>query len=437
LLSIVAEQVAVLEENLEELYDDQFIETCAEWVVPYIGDLVGARGLQVFPSATFSQRSQVANTIAYRRRKGTAAVIEQLARDVTDWDASAVEYFKLLATTQYMKHLRPSNLAIADLRHHDSLDSIGTPFDSVARTGEVRRIQSGRGQYNIPDIGVFLYQLSAFRVNSAAYKLDARRYLFSPIGKDVALFNKEVAESQISSLSGRVNVTLPIGRRLLDQSLKTYYGKDQQGPKSILINVNGNDVLGEDSGGSPTSPPGLQLSDLIQVCDLSDVKDSGGNVIGWAHKPASRIAIDPVLGRIAFPENSPAPVTVHASFHCGFSAEMGGGNYERVSTFSASLKPLIRVPRDRATISAAMAALASTGGVVEVDSDETFVETPSIVVPASKTIELRAADRRRPVLVPSGAIQVTGGDESAVIINGLLISGGAITVPLKAAGNQD
>ncbi|HKF57234.1 MAG TPA: hypothetical protein VKJ45_17370 [Blastocatellia bacterium] len=438
LLSIIAEQVAVLEANLEQLYDDQFIETCAEWVVPYIGDLVGARGLQVFPSATFSQRSQVANTIAYRRRKGTAAVIEQLARDVTDWDASVVDYFKQLATTQYTKHLRPQNLAIADLRNQDSLDSIGSPFDSVARTGEVRRIQSGRGQYNIRNVGVFLYRLGAFQLNSAAYRLDARRYLFSPIGKDTALFNNAARISQITTLSGRTGVTLPIGRRLLDESLDTYYGKDKDGQlKSMLINVNGNDVVGAGAGPGPTSPPGPQLADLIQVCDLSDVKDSGGNVTGWAHKPASKIAIDPVLGRIAFPENSPAPVTVHTSYHCGFSAEMGGGNYERVSTFSAGLKPLIRVPKDRATISAALAALASTGGVVEIDSDETFVETPAITVPASKTIELRGADGRRPVLAPSGAIQVIGGDESAAIINGLLINGGSITVPLKAAGNQD
>ena len=48
LLSVIAEQVAVLEEDLDQLYDDQFIETCAEWVVPYIGDLVGhARPLRL------------------------------------------------------------------------------------------------------------------------------------------------------------------------------------------------------------------------------------------------------------------------------------------------------------------------------------------------------------------------------------------------------
>src|SRR5215211_2415885 len=87
LLSLIAEQVAVLEEDLDQLYDDQFIETCANWVVPYIGDLVSARRVFVFPGARFTERAFVANTMAYRRRKGTAAVVEQLARDVTGWNA--------------------------------------------------------------------------------------------------------------------------------------------------------------------------------------------------------------------------------------------------------------------------------------------------------------------------------------------------------------
>ena len=45
LLTIIAEQVAGLEENIEQLYDDQFIETCADWAVPYIADLIGHRAL--------------------------------------------------------------------------------------------------------------------------------------------------------------------------------------------------------------------------------------------------------------------------------------------------------------------------------------------------------------------------------------------------------
>ena len=45
LCGVIAEEIAVLRENLDQLYDDQFIETCAEWVAPYIGDLIGYRPL--------------------------------------------------------------------------------------------------------------------------------------------------------------------------------------------------------------------------------------------------------------------------------------------------------------------------------------------------------------------------------------------------------
>ncbi len=109
LLSIVAREVDVVEEELAQLYDDQFVETCAEWIVPYIGDLVGVGGLHDLKEAA-SRRAQVANTVAYRRRKGTAAILEGLARDATGWPAHAVEFFRYLVTTQHVNHVRLSNL---------------------------------------------------------------------------------------------------------------------------------------------------------------------------------------------------------------------------------------------------------------------------------------------------------------------------------------
>ena len=60
---------------------------CADWVVPYIGDLIGYQSLHQSVPGIASPRAEVAHTIALRRRKGTATVLEQLARDVTGWDA--------------------------------------------------------------------------------------------------------------------------------------------------------------------------------------------------------------------------------------------------------------------------------------------------------------------------------------------------------------
>ena len=144
LIGLLAQEFAALEENVDQLYDDQFIETCQDWVAPYIGDLIGYRPIHANarPEAQAitlaSPRAEVANTIAYRRRKGTAAMLEQLARDVTGWPARAGEFFEQLATTQYMKHVRLHADATADLRSTPRLLQLGGAFNSVAHTAEMR-----------------------------------------------------------------------------------------------------------------------------------------------------------------------------------------------------------------------------------------------------------------------------------------------------------
>ena len=107
LIQAIAQELAALEENIEQLYDDQFIETCAEWVAPYIGELIGYRPLQALAVDRRRRAPRWPTPSRYRRRKGTALMLEQLARDVTDMaGARAVEFFEQLATTQYMKHIR-------------------------------------------------------------------------------------------------------------------------------------------------------------------------------------------------------------------------------------------------------------------------------------------------------------------------------------------
>src|SRR5262249_55064121 len=75
LLAVIAEQIAVLQEDLDQLYDDQFIETCAGWVTPYIGDLLGCGPLHGVTSRIASPRAAVAPTIAYRRPHRTALLL--------------------------------------------------------------------------------------------------------------------------------------------------------------------------------------------------------------------------------------------------------------------------------------------------------------------------------------------------------------------------
>ena len=432
LLGLFAEQMAVLEENLDQLYDDQFIETCAEWVVSYIGQLVGTRGLVVFPNAPFSQRGQVANTISYRRRKGTASVLEQLAHDVTGWDANVVEYFQLLATTQYLNHLRPQNLSMANLKNCELMEYVNTPFDKLPHTADVRRIEPRKGKYNIPNIGIFLWRLGAYSsMKSPAYKVDNLRYKFDALGRDIQLYNMPVTETEISHLAEPVNVPMPIRRLVMRKYPDRYYGPE----KSVLIYRDGLPVYP-----LPASPPQSSpqdLSSVICICNLSDTTDGSDN---WCNMPDNKIAIDPVLGRIAFPALN-TPSTVHVNYHYGFSDKMSGGDYGRTETFSTDLEKIrkIKVPEENATIQGAITELSNSGGVVEITNNEYYFETPVISMAAEKKIEIRAADAMRPILVPSGDMIIFGGQNSEVLINGLLISGGCLRLPSSnsaGAANQ-
>jgi hypothetical protein len=397
LLDVIADTVAVLDEDLAQLYDDQFIETCAPWAVPYIGDLIGYRSLHPAPGLG-SPRAEVANTIGYRRRKGTAAMLEQLARDVTGWPARVVEFFELLTTTQFVNHLRPHSVLTPDLRRWDVLEVVDTPFDVSAHTPDVRRIASGEGKHNIPNVGLFLWRLGAYRLTrSPAVGLDARRWFFSPLGVNVPLFTRPQTEPTVTHLATRLNVPAPIGRRRLRESLADYYGDGL----SILIE-------------------GVPI-DQVRVCDLSD--DGGG----WAHTPppAGAVAIDPALGRLAFGDPQAAPPLV--TFHYGFSADLGGGEYERAASFDLPAQPVLAVAAPE-LVADALANRVS-GEAIQISDGGRYVEPLAITVQPGERFELRSANDRRATLVLGGDLVIDGGDDTAeVSLNGLLVLGGRIRV---------
>jgi hypothetical protein len=392
LLSVIADQVGVLEEDLAQLYDDQFIETCAPWVVPYIGDLIGYRSLHNVVPKIGSQRAEVAHTIGFRRRKGTAAMLEQLARDVTAWNARAVEFFQLLGWTQWTpNHIRPKNFYAPDLREWETLENINGPFDTVAHTVDVRRVATGEGKYNIQNIGIFLWRLGAYPLTkSPAFKLDAHRFLFHPLGFGTQLFTNPVTEDEVTHLAEPINVPAPISRRVLDAYLPQYYGD-----------------------GASVSIDGVPIEKVV-ACDLS----------GWIHTPPTgKVAIDPVLGRIAFADVQTEPPLV--TFHYGFSDNMGGGEYDRAASVDAELTPVEEVPAPHASIQDALNAVAA-GGVVQISNSGRYSETPTISLNAGKRIELRAVNERRPTLVLGGDLLINGAADSQVTLNGLLVAGGAI-----------
>lgn len=433
LLRIVSQQARVIEQNLEQLYDDQFVETCAPWVLPYLGDLLGIKGLPSVGLEALNPRAEVGRTIGYRRRKGTVAMLEQLARDVTLWPARAVEFFQLLATTQYMNHLRPENQSFISIRGAERLEYLGGAFEHTANgdpdlthTVEVRRIASRRGRYNIPNIGIFLWRLGEYPLTRSpavpASKDPQRLFFFNPLGCDLPLFNLETTEDQVTHLAEPLNVTDRIRRRVLKRDFKNYYGAG----KSILL-----ERPGPDTSIPPTE---INASDII-VCDLTD----------WINLPTNqKVAIDPVLGRIAFADAQTEPPL--SSFYYGFSAPMGGGEYSRLGAFNTRRTevlddqgaPIVKhvvntylddpPPDGTSTIADGLLNLNPKGGAVEILNSGRYVESLNINA-TGKRIVVRAADRCRPTLILSGGdLEITGGKDDEVILDGLLIVNGRIKV---------
>ncbi len=343
LLDVLGEQGERMDQNIAQLYDDEFIETCEEWVVPYIGDLLGVRGLHKVSGATFSQRGWVANTLGYRRRKGTISMLRQLAQDVTGYKAAAVEMFSLLEWTQNVNHFRFQNPRTPDLRDSNSLELIQGAFTKGSFTGDVRSVQIPRGKYNIPNIGIFLWRLQHFPLHRVkAVKGPAGgSYTFSPLGLDGPLFNSpEVEQSaQVAGPATEINVPEVLRRRAVYEDLEAmrkaqvlgeshaspYFDND---PPIFEIYIRGD--------AKPVPPEEIFICNLEtwgKVPTARTYLDVNGNPV---NKPI-RVAVDPLRGRMRFAQQLPGAKDVLVSYSYGFSSAMGGGPYDRTQAVEAML----------------------------------------------------------------------------------------------------
>jgi hypothetical protein len=426
LLMLIGEQLAVMSENLDQLYDDQFIETCARWVIPYIGDLIGYKEIKGIAPAVASPRAEVAHTISFRRRKGTVPVMEQLARDVTGWPAHAVEFFKVLADSQYMNHIRLFNRYAPDLRNWKSALYIDTAFDRTAHSVDVRRISNGRGRYNIQNVGIFLWSLHAYRLTkSPAFPvpLNSQCFRFSPLGQDMPLFtNPRPLGPRVTDLAEPVNVPDRLRRRVLCEDLKAGAGAQYYGEtNSLALYLDGT----------------LLDPFEVQVCNLSGADGS------WTNLPQTgspfKAAVDPELGRIALPPSAHVP-DVQTTFYYGFNADLGGGEYPRSDSFIVQRSEhVLPFPDTDATpryttlqdaVTFAVGELTANGGEVAVEITDSGVYpapgspalTLDIDLPAGTTLEIRARDEHRPTLQLSGEIRIAGDASSTFALNGLVVS---------------
>ena len=412
LLNVIADQLTIVDADLDQLYDDLFIETCGAWVVPYIGDLVAVTPGAPDQSGAVLTRAAVANAIALRRRKGTAAVLEQLARDITGWPAVAVEMFERMAVAQHLQHVVPARGGTVSMRNALPLERIGTSFDTAAHSLEVRRIGSARGKYDVQNVAIMVWRDAWLpRTWVDAADVDPRRFRFNPLGCDQALMTQPQTEVTLTHQATPLNVPGPVTRRAMAATPGAYYGP---GLSAAVRRAGQSDPV--------------DVSDIV-VCALDDATPGGATWSNVSRLAPSQVAIDPQLGRLAFgtPQASPPQV----SFVLTAPSDVGGTELlDRPENPSG--QPVDRVLRAGTggvpTSVAAGLAAAGGAGTVEVGDSRTYSGDLSVTVSAGSQLRLTSPRGALPVIALDSHLVVTVGEGGVLTLIGLVIAGGTVVV---------
>lgn len=450
LLQVIAGQVNLVEADINQLYENWFIETCQEWVVPYIGDLIGYRPVHEagepgdvntpqgqLRNKILIPRREVANTIRYRRRKGTLALLEQLANDVAGWPARAVEFYRLLGWMQAVNHVRPGYGRTADLRQGQSLNWIDTPFDELAHTVDVRRINSrySQGRYNIPHVGLFIWRLKSYSVsNTPAYCLEEvgpRCYTFSVLGNDTPLYNRPQPEPEPSRIADILNLPVPVQRRAFEKEILVDGRVERRQASADYYGVEKSLAIWAPDWPKKGATQPIPLEQIIPA-DLTD----------WYYRaPRNHIAVDPELGRIIFPGGQLPKQGVWVAYRYGFSGDMGGGEYER--TLSQAANSDLYLVKGQEELKKALLPWQDKDfydkqpaqAVIEIIDSGVYTLPINICLKAQHTLQLRAANHTRPVIrlldymaERPDSFTVAGAAGSQFVLDGLLITGRSLKI---------
>jgi phage tail-like protein len=426
LLAVVESEFQLLEADVEGLYENWFIETCAEWVVPYLGDLLGIRGLNAEKNIVVSQRARVANALSAARRKGTTAALEQLVRDTTGWHVKAVEFFDQLTATQHVRHARLGQGGTFDVRQGAA--ALAGPFNLAAHTPDARRMDSVQGHYNLANLGLFLWRLQSYPViGSPAHPMTDPadgRYTFNPVGRARPLFNRPRIENDFSHAAEEVNLPVPIRPEAFERDLAVYRER-------YAAIVPAHQPLNSDYYG-----PERSLNLIKDGQSVPPIEVMSADLSQWAMDAQldKTVAVDVRLGRLMFASGHQPNRTVEVNFNYGFSADMGGGPYDRHLTLIEpgpdTLQITVSKSGETTTLQQALQAWMDANRpevIIQITDNGIYsgdLQIDFTNLDSPRSLVIQAADGVRPSVRLFGALTVTSPvPEATLTLNGLLIEG--------------
>ena len=456
LVNRIGQQAAILRRATDRLWDDQSIETCDDWVIPYIADLLDAR--LVSGLAAREQRLNVAKTIYYRRRKGTVAVLEELASDITGWNACVVEFFRRMGRTRHgldpqvglaaegslqdqwtlleeERLIGPLSRTAcggwADLRNPYASRKTDTAFDEYFHAADVRRGNGATGWYNIPRLGVFLWRLFSFSAGLGFDESQSARagvtpvksntcsgaftyFSFDPTGRKLPLFAAAIrpfGDTWTSPPEWRLPTRISQG--LLQHDFSELYAS----VLSVADNL-------------------IDFASLALLDGQGKLIDPVGIAVDQAeyHKLVTKVFfIDPEQGLLFAKGSTPEDLVV--VYHYGFASRIGAGEYDRTAFAdipSTEPSSMTHIQGGKKALISQLATLAPTGAL-SIDDSLTYDAIEDIT--GIQNVLVRSHNTARPLLrLPpasgSGRTQwtLTGVNEAELTLEGLFISGGDVVL---------
>ncbi len=454
LVNRIGAQAAVARRSIDRLWEDQSIESCDDWVISYIGSLLATNLVSSLDAR--GQRLDVYNTIYYRRRKGTVAVLEEIAYDMTGWNSRCVEFFRRLARTRHSLDpvLRIPGDSVADndtlktaqgltgtwtgsmiggwadLRnfygasHAQGPDVVSakaqlpSAFDEYFHTADARAGNGRSGWYNIAKLGVFLWRLQSFLVNQSTPVQNGDCYTFDPTGRRIPLFaaaSRPLGDTWISPSEWQLPT--PISTPLLKTSIanpdtvELYAALDSDG---VTLQANSLGVF---------TKPG-SFYELIDVSRIA--------ALGEPPAPAQQVLIIPESGLFEVLQPLDGPVTV--SYNYGFSAPMGAGSYDR-RIIGQTPAPM---PLPTTNVNGggnALETLDSAAAVGTISINDSLTYSGVANLSNIQQLSIVAQNQTRPVIrftpAPQGSIAewiINGTSGGSLVLDGLLFSGGDVVL---------
>jgi hypothetical protein len=420
LVERIGVQAAIVRRSLDRLWDDQSIETCDDWLIPYIGDLLATNLVASLDAP--GQRLDVARTIYYRRRKGTPALLEELAADVTRWNAHLVEFFRRLSRTRHCLdpeiglpaetddpagnlELQQAELltglftgtpmgGFADLRNVYGASRAGTSYDEFFYTADVRFGRGARGWYGIPKLGVFLWRLYSLSIvdGTPVPCPTVGQYTFDPTGRLAPLFAPAIRT-------------------------RSSYGDAWVSPKEWQV-------------------PGPLTTELLKA--VEGMPNENAALLVDVHPVGlTGVTVHPEIGTFHVTVAVPArDLTVN--YHYGFPSLIGAGPFDR-----RQFEPRIATPapvRPRVTggsgqLAADLGALAADGSVTIADN-LTYDSIADVGTGAEAVhrVTVRALNGTRPLIRLDGTTEwvikgdANTGDDQELVLDGIFLSGADIVL---------